>query len=207
MSSHGSSYPKIVPSSRFSNHRFHREPAWQMLRRVAVSQAPYEWRHWLLDRGSLTERLLAKSNGQLRVRVLSQQLETPRLSECRRLHMHSRSLAMVREVILYGRDQPWVYARSILPLTTLTGRLRCLRKLDNRPLGQLLFNDPSMHRDPIETACLTRGNCDLPPAMGVFDRPLWGRRSVFRLDDKPMLVSEIFLPTFSPFNCPAPNLY
>jgi chorismate-pyruvate lyase len=29
---------------------------------------------------------------------------------------------------------------------------------------------------------------------------LWARRSVFLLENKPLLVAEIFLPTFKPYN-------
>jgi len=177
---------------------------------VPSTHVPHNWRHWLLDRGSLTERLLVKSRGQLRVQLLKQQLERPRLSECRDLALPGRRLALVREVILHGNHRPWVYARSILPLSTLTGRLRSLRRLDNRPLGQLLFNDPTMVRGPFQIACLTPGNCEFPPEAGPVNQPLWGRRSIFRLDQKPVLVSEIFLPcfdptAFSPYNGPDPS--
>ena len=31
----------------------------------------------------------------------------------------------------------------------------------------------------------------------AMDKPVWGRRSVFKLSAKPMLVCEVFLPSFS----------
>ncbi|MGS2723568.1 chorismate--pyruvate lyase family protein [Porticoccus sp. GXU_MW_L64] len=185
-----------MPVSRFSNKLFHREPAWRSYRRVPRNSIPQSLRPWLLDQGSLTERLIAASDNCFRVQVLNQRWQLPRLSECRLLNLPGRHHALVREVILYGRDQPWVYARSVLPITTLTGRLRAMRQLDNRPLGALLFNDPTMKRTPMEIACLTAGNSVVPAQLGELQHPLWGRRSVFRLDSKPLMVSEIFLPAF-----------
>ena len=140
------------------------------------------------------------SAGEFSVQVLNQSLQLPRLSEMRALALPPRRLALIREVILFGSGQPWVYARSVIPLSTLTGRLRKLRHLDSRPLGALLFSDPSMSREPVEVACISSSNAQLPPALSEITSALWGRRSVFRLDQKPLLVSEIFLPAFKPYN-------
>ncbi len=189
-----------MPTSRFSNALFHREPAWRSYRRVPLKAIPVALRPWLLDEGSLTERLLAASDGDFAVEVLSQQAQLPYLSEACQLNMRNRELALVREVLLICCGVPWVYARSILPMSTLTGRQRALRKLNNQPLGALLFNDPGMQRSPMQLACLTRDNATLPAAIGDVSHPVWGRRSVFTLDQKPLLVSEIFLPAFPPYH-------
>ena len=178
----------------------HREAHWQSYRRLPAYAVPDRWRHWLLDRGSLTQRLVAASEGQFRVRILTQGIAKPRRTEAKALGIPHQHYAVVREVILYGHDQPWVYARSVLPLSSLTGRLARLRKLDERPLGALLFADPSMRRGKLEVAKMPPAKVALPRELGIFDTPLWGRRSVFYVADKPLLVSEIFLPTFSPVN-------
>lgn len=107
--------------------------------------------------------------------------------------------------MLYGNDTPWVFARSILPLSTLTGRQRRLRRLDARPLGALLFADPSMRRGPMQLGQVASLNLPLPGGADENTGLLWGRRSVFFLDGKPLLVSEIFLPAFSPYNEPCPQ--
>lgn len=189
-----------MPSARFYNFRLHQEPAWRQITSGSDQSVPKQWRDWLLDTGSLTQRLVHASDGKFAVQVLRQQLDTPRLSERRVLGLAARRVALIREVILLGDAVPWVYARSVIPLSTLTGRLRRLRHLDNRPLGALLFEDPSMCREPVEVACHTHANTQLPSSLGVRGSPLWGRRSVFRLDQKPLLVSEVFLPGFKPYN-------
>lgn len=196
-----------MPKDQFSNFRLHREPAWRPMVSKSDRAIPEQWRDWLSDTGSLTQRLLDASDGKLSVQIIRQSLDAPRLSERLALGLAPRRLALIREVILLGDDVPWVYARSVLPMTTLTGSLRKLRRLDNRPLGALLFQSPSMTREPVEVACHNSANAKLPVVLGHIDTPLWGRRSVFRLNRKPLLVSEIFLPDFRPYNQSLPFGY
>jgi len=189
-----------LPTTKFSNFRLHREPSWRSLLSRSDRSVPKQWRDWLLDTGSLTQRLIDASDNRLTVQILNQRIDTPRFTEQRALKLSPRRLTLIREVVLLANSTPWVYARSIIPLTTLTGRLRKLRHLDNQPLGALLFRDPTMTRGPVEVACHTNINAKLPTALGDIQKSLWGRRSVFRLDAKPLLVSEIFLPDFKPYN-------
>ncbi len=70
--------------------------------------------------------------------------------------------------------------------------------LGTKPLGELLFTDPTVKRDPIEVARLTPG--EWLYEMAVLEenyRPdeLWARRSRFYIGGKVLLVNEIFLPT------------
>ncbi len=159
-------------------------------------QLPARLRPWLLDPGSLTRKLRQLSNDQLSVKILRQSWGHPRLSEARALGINNKQQCLVREVVLRGPDnEPWVYARSLFPATSLTGSLRHLRQLDNRPLGGYLFSHPHLGRSPLSVAAL-------PPGSGVpkslqGDKLLWGRRSVFSLKGKQLLVSEVFLPAFA----------
>jgi chorismate--pyruvate lyase len=161
---------------------------------------PPQWRDWLGYEPSLSERLRALSGGHLRVDVLRQFVGQPDASERAALGMGTRHWALIREVLLSGAStQPWVYARSILPLTTLTGHRRSLRYLQDRPLGSVLFTDKSMVRRPIEAAQVPTHY--LPGRLNLDDGTLWGRRSVFVLgaqNPRPLLVAEFFLPGFDP---------
>jgi len=90
-----------------------------------------------------------------------------------------------------------VFARTVIPASSLRGRLRRLSMLGTRPLGALLFADPGMRRDAPEIARIHPGHdIFLQAVQHSRARPaaIWGRRSVFYLDNKPLLVSEIFLP-------------
>jgi len=159
-------------------------------------QMPHNLGPWLSDEGSLTQKLVALSKDQFEVQVLRHDAATPDVGEANALKMTRDTPVMVREVVLKGRDRPWIFARSILPMTTMTGRLAGLRTLSNQPLGELLFQDPSMTREPIEAACLPARGLHVPAALAAGDEPLWARRSVFCLDQKPLLVCEVFLSEF-----------
>lgn len=119
------------------------------------------------------------------------------MSERRVLRVRRRQLALIREVRLLCDEVPWVFARTVIPRTTLTGSERRLAHLGERPLGAVLFADPRMQRGAVEVARLEPGSGlhhhALQGTDGSVDA-LWGRRSVFRLGRKPLLVSEIFLP-------------
>ena len=152
-------------------------------------------RSWLLDSGSLTAKLLKLSHGEFKVQVLRQVHARASRSEVLALGIKVNELCLIREVILRGDNQPWVFARSVLPLSSLTGSLRHLRKQGTRPLGAFLFSQPHLKRSPIALALISGHHAYLPEAlMGA--NPVWGRRSIFSIDDKPLLVSEVFLPDF-----------
>ena len=171
--------------------------SWQPLARIPRSQRPpLALQDWLNDSGSLTARLIAQCNGQFSVQVVRQMIGIPHLNECRVLGMKRPTLALIREVILCGNEQPWVFARSLLPLSSLTGNLRHLRKQGTRPLGAFLFSQPQLTRSAIAVARISRDHAYVPePLLG--DQLLWGRGSVFSLNKKPLLVTEVFLPAFA----------
>jgi chorismate--pyruvate lyase len=82
-------------------------------------------------------------------------------------------------------------------MSTLSGPQRHLANLGNKPLGAVLFADPHMQRDRIEVARLQAPHYFyLNAVQGLASVPdfIWGRRSVFYLNRKPLLVNEIFLP-------------
>lgn len=167
---------------------------WHSINAACRSQLPPQWRPWLLDKGSLTAKLQTKSQNQLCVQVVAQYSSRPQLSEARLLQLSPQHQCIVREVLLKGPEGvPWVFARSLFPLTSLTGRLRHLTRLANRPLGAYLFSQPQLLRSPIQVATLPANTYSgIPDSVGT--STLWGRRSVFYLYNKPLLVSEIFLP-------------
>lgn len=145
--------------------------------------ASREIRSWLLEPGSLTARLVARSAGHFRVEVLSQYWGRPAVEEARRLRLHPGRFALIREVALIGHDEVWVRARSVLPASSLSGPGRRLRKLGNRSLGGLLFRDPTLRRGPIEISRLHQ-------AEGL----VFARRSHLVYHGRPLLVAECFLP-------------
>lgn len=135
---------------------------------------------WIRDPGSLTARLLARAGGDFRVRLNRLAWARPTRDEASQLRLPYGEWALIREVVLEGRGQPWVTARSVIPRGSLTGRNRQLRRLGTRPLGAFLFRDPGLRRDEVRVVRDAGGH--------------WGRRSRFLLRGQPLLVAEYFLP-------------
>jgi chorismate lyase len=169
---------------------------WQDKKNLRLcASCPIALHSWLKDSGSLTARLLELSQRDFRVEVLFQGLAITRLDERRLLNLKSTDAVLVREVILHGKNQPWVFARSLLPLSSLTGQLRQLRKASRKPLGAFLFKQPKLKRSPMLVAEFKPSTAIIPTQYHQ-NKSLWGRSSVFYVDQKPLLVSEVFLPDF-----------
>lgn len=173
------------------------EPRWHPRARVITADIPGELACWLFDSASLTARLIAACDHRFRVEVVAQRWEQPFENEARRLNMRRKRVALVRQVLLYCGQTPWVFARTVIPRQSLSGRESYLARLGNKPLGAVLFADPTMYRDPLEVAQLLPHQRLYQQATARVAQPagaVWGRRSVFYLNHKPLLVNEIFLP-------------
>lgn len=176
------------------------EPVWFTKKQQLTQRIPATVSCWLFDSGSLTARVVAACAGRFRVEVVSQRWQRARRDEAQRLNIPLHAKALIREVYLYCDDTPWVFARSVLPYRTLTGRQKFLAHWGAKSLGAVLFADPHMQRDSLEVTRLTAGHPLFQQAMQrspLLAEEIWGRRSVFYLDNKPLLVSEIFLPTIA----------
>lgn len=181
---------------RLCKHCF--EPVWRPRRQLSHGVLPGALADWLFDAGSLTRRVQHACDGTFRVELIQQVWGRPMLNEARRLRLRNGEWALIREVYLMCNDHPWVYARTIIPRRILRGRGRQLARLGNRSLGSVLFADRSMHRDEVEVSRIEPGQLMFEPAMRRASEPgvsaIWGRRSVFYLRHRPLLVCEVFLP-------------
>jgi len=131
---------------------------------------------WLLDNSSLTAKLKAKYPN-FRVKVVSQAQTKPYDCEIKMLGCNENDSIIVREVELLGEGLAVVFARSVIPKTPDTNPLL---SIGSRPLGEILFDDPSIYRDQLEVG-QHQGS--------------WARRSIFVVGKTKLLVSEIFLET------------
>ncbi len=172
------------------------EPAWLEATRGRRG-IPENRYNWLSDEGSLTRRVVAACPGEFKVRVISQAWGRPAYSEQQMLERPVSEIALIREVELCCNDRPWVFARTLIPVSSLRGRARRLGNLGDKPLGALLFSDPTTIRQAIQFARLSARHALFHAATAhLRTRPgeLWGRRTLFRYAGKPILVNEIFLP-------------
>lgn len=152
---------------------------------------------WLLDEGSLTARLKSQCE-TFRLEVVGEQQQLCASAEACELIAEGTPV-LVREVILYCDDIPQVFARSLLPISSLTGEEGSLAKLGNQPLGQVLFNNPSLQRQAFALSTFNSDSSVAKLAQTLSCRTdhnalLWGRRSILTLNNKPLMVAEVFLP-------------
>jgi chorismate lyase len=167
------------------------EKNWRTLRDFGRGRIPPEVLDWLLDPGSLTQRVRALCGKRpFRVRVLSQRYRCSSTAEATVLKIRPGLQVLDRQVQLCRGEQPLVYARSLLPVTLFTGRQQRLKFQGSRSLGATLFADPTVTRGELQVAQVAAEN--IPGAEGVAE--VWGRRSVFRIQGKPLLVAEFYLP-------------
>jgi chorismate--pyruvate lyase len=145
---------------------------------------------WLFDASSLTARLIALCDENFSVRVLSQRWEKISPEEAAALSSKNTRSALVRQVLLCCGDVPLVYARTIIPAATMQGAQRRYANMGNRPLGAMLFADRTMRREAVEVGVLPAGHRAYEYTESK--EPVWGRRSVFRVGGRPLLVSEYF---------------
>lgn len=180
-------------------------------------------RSWLLDKHSLTKRLMRHSQKSFQVVVRKEGVSKLFQHERRVLGCTSHH-AWVREVDLIVDGQVWVSARSAVPLSTLRGQDLRLRYLGNRPLGHVLFSNPRYQRSQFEIGRVTPSRLAQTPqfeqhkteqqqadqqidelqngrqakAMNAdtASQEYWGRRSIFTCHNqqKTLLVSETFMP-------------
>ena len=128
------------------------------------------------------------------VRVISQQWQKLTAEEALAMSLKHVPSALVRQVLLCCGDKPLIYARTVIPLTTIQGAQRRYANMGSRPLGAMLFADRTMRREDVQVAILPASH--EANQFSKADVPVWGRRSVFRVAGKPLLVSEYFLPDF-----------
>ncbi len=179
------------------------EPHWLPAGRYTQATLPPETRRWLTDNASLTRQLIASGHGEFRVRRLRQSWEVPLPSERRLLELPLRQRSLVREVVLSLGNDAVVFARSVFPVSSLTGDLAHLRRLQSKSLGAILFRHPGMCRLPFELA-LMPGDSDYLPEAFRQGLPAWGRRCRFEAGGKKLMVSEVFLQRFRPWRAALP---
>lgn len=171
----------------------------RLIRRITTDS---KTQSWLTTPDSLTAKL-KQSCPELQVRVLSEAEERPLLDEAKALNLHPQATAWVRCVLLKCGEQDWVYARTIIPNLTDHNPWQNLQNLGNKPLGEVLFELPSIQRSTFEFSKQPLKNWPyLKTALGQTQPKDIGysRRSVFQQQKHPLLLTEVFLPGLLSFN-------
>jgi len=125
--------------------------------------------------GSLTQKLKEVAKEHFAVRVLSEEFVELSPEHCLPLRLPYRQQVWCRETELLVDAEPWVQAKTYVPLETLQAEGKSILHLGENPLGELLFSDPHLRR----TVFCFSGNT---------------RSSTLYFYDKPVWIQETFLP-------------
>ncbi len=175
---------------------------WRVLPRPAFSA---DQKDWLTRGGSLTCRL--QTLGRVDVQVVRETVDFVWTSEAHCLKLRARQRVWAREVLLLVEGEPFIAARSIVPLVASRSVWGGIRQLHTRPLSELLYGGviqrsalasrPVGRRDPLQhfvRRCLAQPALGLLPAPPSSDaQPCVARRSVFIHAGEPLLVTECML--------------
>ncbi|CAI3792558.1 chorismate--pyruvate lyase family protein [Rheinheimera sp. MM224] len=141
---------------------------------------------WLLGQGSLTAQLKKRCQ-DFRLELVTEHWQTlPDFLQ----QQWQQPQGLKRDVVLWCDGKACVYAQSWFPESTLE-QMEALARLGSQPLGEYIFQHASLERGVIEVAVLDAGL--LLPVVGP-QQELWARRSIFSVQQQPLLVQEIFLP-------------
>jgi chorismate lyase len=170
--------------------------AWRLLEDWGA-RVPQRLQPWLAEPGLLTARVRAASGGRVELRLLGVRTAAMH-AEWRSALGSSDAGCRLREIEFAdaARGRRWIFAQTVFPDSTL-GAHPWLAELGGAGLGQTLAGRDDVIREPLRFACLAAAEpllADAGLASAPQAEPLWARRAVYRIDGRPLLVQELFLP-------------
>ena len=153
--------------------------SWNTYEAIEHELTNAEIKSWLLEQGPITKRI--KSIAEFRLELIQDELSDATEDEILFLKIDSEEIR-IREVILYGNENPMVFARTIIPNTTIEKGLRELGKIGNKPLGDILFEKDIFSKEDIVFATFKDE-----------ESLFWGRKIKYTVKDQPFSVMEVFL--------------
>jgi chorismate--pyruvate lyase len=173
---------------------FNREPLWLENRSCTRHTLPDKVQSWVFEPGSLTQRLRDYYGNAIGVKILLQQWSTPFLTERRLLKLPENKYSLIREVLLHADGKPLILARTIIPASTIKVAKSNLAHLGSRPLGEVIFSYPKLERIEMDVTLIDQPTWTQSAIDEVnIDQSIWGRRTVYAIAHRQMLVSEFFL--------------
>lgn len=153
--------------------------SWNTYEAIEHKLTNAEIKSWLLEQGPITKRI--KSIAEFRLELIQDELSDATDDEILFLKIDSEEIR-IREVILYGNENPMVFARTIIPNTTIEKGLKELGKIGNKPLGDILFEKDIFFKEDIVFATFKDE-----------ESLFWGRKIKYTVKDQPFSVMEVFL--------------
>ena len=160
---------------------------WQPLTAAALRCLPAALRPWLADAGSLTAALRRVLADALDCTLLAQGCRRASADEARYLGLAPGGRLFWRRVRFRHAGRTLLVGHTLAPAAALAA-CPALRRLGDRPVGELLFADPVVRRERIELAGSGSDTITgLRPALAA-------RRARVPVGGHRLLVMEHFLP-------------
>lgn len=154
----------------------------------------------LKEEGSLTDLFAILMGHEPRLTCLSQGRGPVDRLESHVLGLKPRNFAHIREITMGTESVDWLFARTVIPVSTMVGNAARLKYANNVPLGKILFGFLKAVRSQMQIQLVTAAEVGLILPEVDDNFPLWQRQSVFELNSGPLMISEILLP-----HCPIYN--
>ncbi len=171
---------------------------WQPCSQFEWHDFPPSYQEWLCYPGSLTERLRALSQNNLRSELQLAGWQNLDPDEITPLARKDLSPHWVREITFRSGNNYWEWARTIIPPSSLVEEGKAFLDLGERPIGEILFKDPQLKRTEFEIAHLPKQHPYSIQAHSFLNQKhdlLWARRSLLYYYQNPLLIYELFLPS------------
>ncbi len=138
---------------------------------------------WLLEKGSLS-RLLETHCQVLSVDLLHNKVVKAEKLNSQEVELLQREPCLLRKVVLRGDGCPWVLGRTLIPNSSMEDHEFDFTMQGEKPLGLTIFTSDDIKRDSLQVAWLKTSDGDF-----------LARRSRLWVNQKPMLIAELFLPS------------
>jgi len=152
---------------------------------------------WLNSPDSTTKRF-RKQCKKMEITVLSQTWQSAQADEASYLGLNADQDMFIREIYMLCDNKIILFGRTVIPKATLEAQNYDLKQLDNKSLGDIIYRDPSMQRSAFEFAQLNPNHFEYQRAIQTLNNPepyLWARRSIIRLNNQPLLLTEVAIAT------------
>ncbi len=136
---------------------------------------------WLLEQESLSHRLSAYCQSLTVDLQYNHWVDASSLTESES-NLLNLEKCLLRKVILQGDGHSWVVGRTLIPQSSIDGQPHDLQQQGEVPLGVTVFSAEKVKRDALQVGWVETS-----------DGRLLARRSRLWMNDKPMLVAELFL--------------
>ena len=156
---------------------------------------------WLLDMKSLSYRI--RKIAKLEIVPIEARTSKIFLNEKKIFGYKKSEHLYLREVLIYADKLPIMYARTILPSRCLKGFWHKIRKLNNKPLADIVFRRNFIVRSRFQFK-KSSTNDDFTKRIINFNLKntniLATRQSTFNNRNEKVLLTEVFFNNFEKFN-------